>query len=310
MNQNPYQIVAVDLAKDSLEVLWTKGNLSLSNNDLGFAKLKEHLRDLSSPLIVVEATGGYERPLVEFLHAHKIAVAVVNPRRIRAFAISEGINAKTDVIDTKMIMRFAQSKSLRITLPPDPARQQLADLMDRRNQLSETLTREKNRLQKAPPCIRPYIEKMISTIEAQIAEIDEAAARLVEAEKELSEEHTVITSVKGVGNITAWHIIAMLPEIKHINRNQLTCLVGLAPFNRDSGNTTGKRYIRGGRHKLRKCLYMATVAAMRCNDVIGPYVKGLKDRGKPHNCAVVAGMRKLIIHIQNQLKNPQLVLAS
>lgn len=150
MNQHSHQIIAIDLAKDSLQGLSPKGSFSISNNQKGFTKLKTLARSLDNPLVVVEATGGYERPLLDFLHAQDVAVALINPKRIRAFAISEGVNAKSDPIDTEMIMRFAKNKNLRLTPAPDPVRKQLAELLDRRNQLSEALTAEKIDSKKHP----------------------------------------------------------------------------------------------------------------------------------------------------------------
>ena len=311
MKHSDRTIVAIDIAKENLQGLIESSPFTLPNDLRGFSRLCQRISGcIKKPLVVCESTGGYERALLAFLHSRGIDVALVNPARIRAFAKSEGIKAKTDPIDTEMIMRFATSKNLRILPVPDKRRQKLSAWLDRRKQLSDEVARERNRLQKAPSCIQASIEQMIRFIEEQINEIDQRLNDLIEADPQLKHQREVITSIKGVGDITAWHVLAELPEIKDITRNQLVALVGLAPFNRDSGKKNGKRYIQGGRAKIRKCLFMATTSAARFNPVIAPYVKKLKERGKPHKCAIVAGMRKLLLHIQSELKNNELILVS
>lgn len=311
MKRNNRNIVAIDIAKDTLQIQTRQNSFSVTNNQRGFACLQQRITNaLDNPLVVCESTGGYERPLLAFLHAKRIDVALVNPRLIRAFALSEGIRAKTDPIDAEMIMRFSESKNLRVLPVPDKRRQQLSEWLDRRNQLSDEVARERNRLQKAPQSIRASIEKMIRFIEKQITQIDRILTDLIEEDPQLKERYEIITAIKGVAKVTAWHVLAELPEITQLNRGQITALAGLAPYNRDSGKKNGKRYIQGGRAKVRKCLFMATTSAARFNPVIAPYIKQLKERGKPHKCAITAGMRKLLLHIQSELKKYELTLVS
>lgn len=311
MKHNNRNIVAIDVSKDTLQIQTKQSRFSVSNNPRGFTRLHQCITNsMDNPLVVCESTGGYERPLLAFLHTKRIDVALVNPRLIRAFALSEGIRAKTDPIDAEMIMRFAESKELRILAVPDARRQQLTEWLDRRNQLSDEVARERNRLQKAPASTRASIEKMIRFIEKQINQIDLELDKLIEEDPQLKERYKIITDIKGVAKVTAWHVLAHLPEMTQLNRNELVALAGLAPYNRDSGKKNGKRYIQGGRAKVRKCLFMATTSAARFNPVIAPYIKQLKERGKPHKCAIVAGMRKLLIHIQSELKKYELTLVS
>lgn len=309
MNQDKYNLIAIDVAKDSLQIQSAQRAWLVPNNKDGLARLLKAIQVLKMPWVVCEATGGYEQILMEFAHKKAIRVTLVNPSRVRAFARSEGLKAKSDPIDAALLLRFAQSKDLKPTPPPSPQQQMLKALMDRRSQLTESLAREKNRLQKSPQCVHKSIEKMIAVIEQELAEIDEQIEHLIHQDHLMSEQSSRIQSVIGVGKTTAWSIIAYLGEITTLRRNQLIALAGVAPFNKDSGKYRGKRRIEGGRAKIRKCLYMAAQSAAVHNQHIKTYVQTLRSRGKPYKCAIVAAMRKLLIHIQSLLKNPQIILA-
>lgn len=303
------QYIAIDIAKDSLAVKGDFFNGSFDYNAQGLQQLLLKLQAIDIPIVVCEATGGYERKLIDFLHETAIATVLVNPARVRAFARSEGIKAKTDPIDAALLLRFAQSKDLEPTPTPSPEQQNLQALMDRRSQLTESVAREKNRLQKCPEIVRQSIEKVIGILEEELAQIDEQIEQLIEADNLMSEHSQAMQSVVGVGKTTAWSILAYLGEITALGRNQLVALAGIAPFNKDSGKYKGKRRIEGGRAKVRKCLYMAAQSAAVHNEHIKKYVDGLRARGKPYKCAIVAAMRKLLIHLQVLLKNPQNSLA-
>ena len=301
--------VAIDIAKDELELSddrrgWVSGNESGAINRLvaGFKKR-------SDVWVICEASGGYERKLVAALHAASIKVCVVSPNRVRAFARSEGVLAKTDKIDTAMMLKFAQSKNLRPTPPPSKEQVELAAMMDRRTQLSDLLAQEKNRVQNSPPAIHSLIKKMIRTVEAQIKSVEKHIRAIVEATETMRERHKLFCSVSGIGEVTSWSLIAYLDELGKLKRSETVALVGLAPFNRDSGKKKGKRYIQGGRAKIRSSLYMAAKSAARHNPVIKPYVQRLLDKDKPYNCVMVAAMRKLIIHLHCLIKNNQPKLA-
>lgn len=308
MNKKKYTYI--DIGKDSLEVKTPRESFRIANDNRGFAALRRRSAHVESPLMIFEATGGYERPLMSYLFSKHIALARVNPARVRAFARSEGIKAKTDPIDAKMLLRFAEEKKPDAAQAPDPARERLADLLDRRRHLTEQLAREKNRLQKTPQVTRRSIERMIKILEKEISRTDQQIEKLIESNPKLEAQSRTIQSVKGIGPITAWTFLAYLPEIDHIKRNKLVALVGVAPFNKDSATISKKRSIYAGRAKVRRCLYMAAQSAAIHNPVIKAYVDGLRARGKPYKCAIVAAMRKLLIHIQSLLKNPQICLAS
>lgn len=300
--QNP-SFIAVDIGKDSLQIQTSSRAFEITTDPAGLRKFIASLRKETDPLVVCEATGGYERPLLEALAKANIAYRLISPARIRAFAMSEGIKAKTDRIDARVILRFAQEKKLTPSIPLSPAQQLLADLLDRRSHLTEQIAREKNRLQKASKATATFIRRMIAFVQRQLETLDRTIRLHLSKQPLLSAQARQLMSVQGVGEVTAWTILAYLPEITTLPRNQLVALAGLAPFNRDSSKTNGKRRISGGRAKLRRCLYMAAHTAATHNPVIRSYVQGLLARGKPYKCALVAAMRKLLIHLQSILKN-------
>ncbi len=308
MNSNK-NYIAIDIAKDSLEVKSEAFKGSFLYNSAGLKKLIGKIQCVDAPIVVCEATGGYERKLMDCLRESAIDVALVNPARVRAFAKSEGIKAKTDRMDAALLLNFAQSKNLQPTAPLSEQQRRLQALMDRRSQLTESLAREKNRLQNSPKSIHSFIEKMIGLIEEQIAQVEEQIKELIETDTQLSEQAEKMRSVVGIGETTAWTILAYLGEITALKRNSLVALAGLAPFNDDSGTSSKKRRIEGGRAKVRKCLYMAAQSAAVHNEHIKKYVDGLRARGKPYKCAIVAAMRKLLIHLQILLKKQQNILA-
>lgn len=304
---DPIHYVAIDVSKATLQIQDDGLSMAIANDPGGFKKLLSHLKSWPhNPLVVFEASGGYERALMDTLHKAAIPLAMVNPARVRDFARSEGIRSKTDPIDAKMILAFAKSKTLKAMQAPSETCLKLAAFLDRRGHLVEQLTREKNRLQNSEVLIHRSIKRMINVLEKEIAAIEKAINQLVASDPGLKARMEIIESVKGVGQVTAWTLMAYLSEIEDLSRNSAVAMAGIAPFNRDSGKFSGKRTIQGGRAKIRKCLYMAAHSAAMCNPVIAPYVKGLRDRGKPYKCAIVAAMRKLLIHIQSLLKNTQL----
>lgn len=309
MENKKYHYIAIDISKSDLEVRTQNHRCSLSNNHNGFKDLVKIARRQEQPLVVCEASGGYERSMIDYLHQRQIAVVQVNPRLIRNYARSEGLKAKTDPIDALMILGFAQEKRLQPGAVPDPRRQKLAAWLDRRSHLTEQLAREKNRIQNSPKYIKGDIEWMIKQIEKRIEVVDNRIRDLVKKDHQLSQEAGLLQSVSGVGPVTAWTLLAYLSELGKLKRNQIVALAGIAPYNRDTGRFKGKRKIEGGRAKVRKCLYMAAQTAAIHNPVIKPYVEGLRARGKPYKCAMVAAMRKLLIHLHFLMKNHQLSLA-
>ena len=309
MNTKNKTIIAIDIAKSSLQIQTNQKSFAVNNDPKGYAQFLKTIAKIDQPHVVCEASGGYERPLVRMLHGKNIDVSVVNPAKVRAFAKSEGIQAKTDPIDAKLLLKFGEEKSLRLSSCPDPAREEIAELMDRRSQLSEALTKEKNRLEKQPVYLAAWIEKSISFLKEQIDSMDHRIEQLIDSNAELVRRVKKMTSIKGVGTTTAYTILAYLPELETMSRGQLISLAGLAPFDRESGKTKKKAFIHGGRAKVRKCLYMAAQSAATHNPITKAYVSKLMARGKPYKSALVAAMRKLLICMQSLCGNPNFVLA-
>lgn len=310
MPNTPFDIVAVDVSKDSLQIKSDSCSLKIRCNPEDLARLLVFIKSLPNPFVVCEATGGYERFLLDALHKAKIPCRAVNPARVRAFAASEGIRAKTDPIDAGVILRFAHEKKLQPAPPPSALQQQLAAHLDRRNQLNMMASREKNHLENASKLAIQSITRHLKFLQKEVLQIEQKIRLLISSEPSLKIYTDTMTSVSGVGELTAWTILAYLSEITELGRNEVVALAGVAPYNRDSGKTSAKRSIFGGRAKVRKCLFMAAKSAAVHNAVIRPYVQGLRDRGKPYKCAIVAAMRKLLLYIQSLLKKSQLSLAT
>jgi transposase len=302
MNKKRYTYYAVDVAKESLQTQTDEREAELEYNRKGIRAIIQYVRKHPDMVVVMEATGGHERQLLDALHTAEVPCIRINPARVRAFANSEGVKAKTDRIDACMLLRFAREKKLQPKPAPTAEEKHLAALMDRRSQLSGMLTEEKNRLQNSPSCIHADIRSLIRTLETKILRLEKRIQDLIKSTESFRKKTDLIQSVKGVGWVSAVSILAYLPEITQVSRNQLAALAGVAPFNRDSGNKTGKRYIGGGRAKVRHPLYMAALSASKHNPVIRAYVEGLRSRGKPFKCANIAAMRKLLIHIQSILR--------
>lgn len=307
MNSNNY--IAIDVAKESLQVQIAERSASFQYDTPGLKALLKLIQAHMPATVVCEASGGYERKLMDLLFGKDIPVVLANPARVRAFARSEGIKAKSDPIDAHMLLRFAREKKLAPTKAPKPEEAELAALLDRHDHLSEQLAREKNRLQNSPETIHGSIKKMIRFIEKEIEAIDGRIRKLIESDSTMPDHSRIMQSVVGVGEVTAWSILGHLREITAVGRNQAVSLAGISPFDRDSGKFKGKRRIEGGRSKIRRCLYMAAQSAAVHNPHIKAYVDGLRARGKPYKCAMVAAMRKLLIHLQSLLKNPEKCLA-
>ena len=274
--------IAIDIAKNSLQVQASGKACALTYDSKG---LKELLKMASKNTVVVcEATGGYERTLIGFLNEKQVPVALISPDRVRAFAKSEGLRAKTDPLDAAMLLRFAQSKRPRIKEPMAAERIKLAALLDRRSHLSSMLAQEKNRLENSPAQIHRNILKMIHFIESEIKSTDRRIRAVVHSNQTLFQKEQIMLEVTGVGEITAWTILAYLDEITCTDRSKIAALVGVAPFNKDSGKTTKKRRIQAGRAKVRRALYMATKTAAVHNPHIKQYVDRLRfEKGKPIN---------------------------
>lgn len=296
--------VGVDISKDLLEVKISSEDKTnnYQNSVLGISRL---IKRIGKPqLVVLEATGGYEQRLFLALWEKGISVAVMNPRQTHAYGKSKGYLAKTDKIDATILCDYAQRIKPNPTLPISSETQQLKVLSTRRSQLITMLVSEKNRIQ-APHISKNIIRSIKATIKhlnTQIKNIDEEIKIIIKHSVELNKKKETLIKVKGVGETLASTLLAELPELGMLNRNQVAALVGVAPFNKDSGYKQGQRSTYGGRKQVRSILYMATLSAIRCNAILKTFYKRLVSAGKKKMVALVATMRKFIIFLNTTLR--------
>ena len=289
--------IGIDVSKDTLDVgiRPTGESFAFPNTGSGIALLVQHLKDLQPKLIVVEATGGLETAVVGELAAHKFPVAVINPRQGRDFAKATGKLAKTDEIDAHTLAHFGDALRPEVRPLKNRELQELTALVSRRRQLVEMRTAEKNRLFSAPEWTQEDIKEHISWLDKKIAKADSDLGKKLRKSPVWREKDEILQSMKGVGDGTSLVLITELPELGTLNRKKIATLVGVAPLNRDSGLSRGKRAIWGGRASVRTALYMATLAAIQHkNPVIRPFYERLVASGKAKKVAITACMHKML----------------
>lgn len=292
----PVDFVGIDVSKLTLDVatLHGAGHHTVSNDKKGIKELSEQMRALAPGLIVMEATGGFEREVAIALVLSGLPVAVVNPRAVRDFAKAMGTLAKTDRVDAGVLALFGERVRPEPRGVPEKEVRELDALVTRRSQLVEMVTAEKNRMAMAPPALRPSIQEHIRWMETQLKEIEADLDQLIEASPIWQAQADLLTSMPGIGNVTAKVLIARLPELGHVTAKRSAALVGVAPFARDSGTRKGKRGIWGGRADVRSVLYMAALTAIRWNPVIRAHYEKLIALGKVKKVALVACMRRML----------------
>jgi transposase len=288
--------VGIDVSKAHLDIASrsTGKRWQVKNDSEGIAELVQQLRTLKPTLIVLEATGGLETAVTAALAAAGLQIAIINPRQARDFGKSLGRLAKTDKIDAEMLARFAEAIRPEPRSLPDEQTQELQAVLVRRRQLVEMLVAEKNRFPLAHSTMRPRIQEHIAWLEQELGDIDKDLHQRLQSSPLWREKEELLRSVKGIGPVTATTLLAELPELGQLNRKKIAALVGVAPFNCDSGKMHGRRAIWGGRACVRNALYMATLSATRCNEIIQPYYEHLIRGGKLKKVALVACMRKLL----------------
>jgi len=302
MNFNHF--VGIDVSKAKLDVALDDSSLGVLSNDAeGFQTLLEKLPQAETCLVVLEASGGYEKGIVlELVDAGHI-VSVVNPRQVRDFAKALGILAKTDKIDALVIAKFAKHVRPRAVGKMPKKQEELDQLVTRRRQLLGTRTAEKNRQQMATSkFVFKSIQKILDQLKKEIKKTDAEIAKLIKSDDDWKAKAEILESTPGIGEVTSSTLLAELPELGNINRKQISSLVGLVPFNRDSGKMRGKRTIFGGRRSVRNVLYMAAMSARRFNPKIAAFADRLKSQGKPEKLILVACMRKLLITLNTMIK--------
>lgn len=300
--------IGIDVSKARLDVDFSdeRPAFSVDNDPAGRAQTVQAFAKAGASRIVVEATGGYERLLVAELAAVGLPVVLVNPRQVRDFARATGRLAKTDAIDAKVLALFAVAIQPPLRPLDDAETQAFAELLARRRQLIQMRGGEANRLAQARDRrVRKSIEKVLALLDRQIDSLDDEIDQQVQHSPIWKEKEQLLISVTGVGPTTARTLLAELPELGQANRQEIAALVGLAPFNRDSGQTRGQRTIAGGRASVRSVLYMATLSATMRNPVIRAHYQHLLARGKRKKVALVACMRKLLTILNAMLRKKQ-----
>jgi len=310
MNRTSYY-AGIDVSKDYLDLhlLPSEQAERFTNDAAGHHKLIGVLQKHRVHLIVLEATGGYERAAVSAMVQAGLRVHVAQPQIIRAFAVSMKIRAKNDDIDSFVCARYAQDrdKQLPVITSIDPTQQTLQALLVRRSQLVEMSTMEQNRLQQvSDQQALQSVKRSLKFLQKQIQRAEKQMDQLIQQDQKLREKSKTLQETKGVGPQTTRVLLACLPELGSTSSKRLNALVGVAPYAADSGGHKGARYIAGGRKIVRNGLYMACMSAVHTNPVIAPYYKKLLERGLAHKTAMMACIRKLLNYLNEQLRPPKL----
>jgi transposase len=298
--------VGIDVAKDRLDVHVRPGgeSFTVARDGEGLAALVDRLKQVAPALIVLEATGGFEITVAAAVGSAGLPLAVVNPRQIRDFARATGKLAKTDALDAAAIAHFAQAVHPEPRALPEAQAQELGELVARRRQVIEMMVAERNRgRQLQSTRLKKRIERHLAALQKELTEIETDLDENIRGTPIWRENENLLKSVPGVGNATARTLLADLPELGTLGRKQIAALVGVAPFNRDSGAWRGRRTIWGGRAGVRATLYMAALVASRHNPVIAAFYRHLRDLGKPSKVALTACMRKLLVMLNAILRD-------
>lgn len=303
--------VGLDISKARLE--YTIGDdrtASISNDPTGHAGLIEYLRTLPHPRVICEASGGYERHVVAALLEQGIEVCVVQPGRARAYAYSEGLLAKTDPIDARMLRRYGRAVKLRLRQPTEPAVALLRELMEQRRDLVSRSVELQNQLGQAGEVRARWIKREMKFLEKELSALDRAITQHIGNDPTLRGKNERLQQMCGVGPVLARTLLAYVPELGDVSDGTVSSLVGVAPYAADSGDVTGVRHVRGGRAAVRSVLYMAAVAAVRTNRCLKAFYTRLRTAGKPPKVCIVAVMRKMLTVLNRLIANEHFVLAS
>jgi transposase len=297
--------VGIDVSKEKLDVCVLPGGKlhAFANDEPGIKDLVALLRPLEPAAMVIESTGGYERPALFAMQDAELRVTLVNPRQVRDFAKGIGQLAKTDRIDAAVLAKFAQLIAPEPTEKTSEKQRELQALVTRRRQLLAHRVAEQNRSQQtSDKFIRKSLQGMIKTLDQQIRKIEERIAKSLQSDDEWKAKLDILQSTPGVGSTTGMTLLAELPELGTLNRQQIAALAGVAPYPRDSGKHRGTRSTWGGRRSLRSVLYMAALTARRCNPIIRAFAARLNAAGKSFKAIQVACIRKLLVILNTMLK--------
>ncbi len=305
-NATDCTFAGIDVSKHKLDLAQSgiQQVVSFTNDPAGITQLVELLLKTPPKLIVVEATGGLERPLLDALLEASLQVHLANPKQVRYFALSLGILAKTDPIDAQVIERYAAQLSPRLLQKRSQNQSELEALVTRRRQLLHLRTQQGNQLEATRSKLaRKSIQAVLKLLEKQIDSMDRQIRQLIESDDDFNDIDKLLRSVPGIGNVASSTLICEMSELGSMDRQQAAALVGVAPFNRDSGRYQGKRAIRGGRTSVRSVLYMSAVCAIRFNPILSDFAQRLQKAGKLPKVIIVAAMRKLVCFINAMLRD-------
>jgi len=297
--------VGIDVSKAQLDVAIrpTGHRESVANDKAGIKALVKRLGKVGPAWIVLEASGGFERQVMHALVCAELPAVVVNPRQVRDFAKATGQLAKTDRIDAEMLARFGEAVRPALRPLPDTVTVELRALITRRRQITEMIVAERNRLAMASKAVTKRINAHIGWLESELEQVDKDLDRTIRHSPIWKLNEDLLRSVPGIGPVTSRVLLAELPELGKLNRKQISALVGVAPFNRDSGTLKGRRCIWGGRASVRAALYMAAWVATRRNSVIRKFYTRLISAGKERKVALVACMHKLLTILNSMIKH-------
>ncbi|MCX6952717.1 MAG: IS110 family transposase [Verrucomicrobia bacterium] len=301
--------VGLDVAKAQLDYCideQTEGRCA--NTAEGRAQLIAQLKRLAQPRVVLEASGGYEKVVVAELLQAGIEVCVVQPGRVRAMAYAEGLAAKTDRIDARLLRRYGQTYKLRLAVPPDPSATVLRELIEHRRALTTQQAEVTGRLEVAGPTLRRLLETQRAFLAEQLAAVEKLIDEHIDHDPDMRRKAARMLEVKGVGPVLVATILAYVQELGQIDSPQLSALIGVAPHPKDSALTCSPRHVRGGRGQVRAVLYMAAVCASRWNPILAAFYQRLRSHGKPATVALVAVMRKLACLLNRLIQDPNFVL--
>lgn len=303
-----YTTIGIDVSKAKLDIFFDSTGewMTITNSLQGFNKFLHQLEEqkLSIERIIVEHTGAYQKELVAFLHIHSLPVCLVHPVKVRNFAKAIGRLAKTDKLDAQILAEYGRIMQPELSVCNVSKNEHLRELVKYRRQLTDNLVLTKQWIEKKPAEeIKQRIQSIVNLLHSQIDAIEKEILDTIKSDTELYQQFKILTKTKGVAERTASILLSELPELGKVSRNKIVALCGLAPMNRDSGTMRGKACIQGGRKTVRNALYMSIISSIKANNVIHNYYQNLKENGKPSRVAMVACMRKLIIHLNQNLKS-------
>jgi len=297
--------VGVDTGKHQLDIhLRPLGiSFSVSNDDKGIREALKKIKPHKPTRIIIEATGRLEYAFVLACSKVKLPFVVANPAHVRKFAGAIGLLAKTDKLDAQLIAHYGEAIKPPLSRIKPALIQRMSDLLSRRRQLMVMQTMEKNRLQSMPKEMAGYIKPMLTTLKKQLEKLDGKLLKLIESCDEYRVRNEILQSVPGIGNVVAISLLSNMPELGYITNKEAAALVGVAPFNRESGSYKGQRRIRGGRHQIRTVMYMSMLSAIQCNPIFKATYQRLVTAGKPKKVALIACVRKMIVILNTLLRH-------